>query len=134
MALNTTPAVPVHELHQFLLMKIQGQKKNRKIGALTYKSELQSYLSFCMASGQGVRLCIMGGYSLSEVCMPNLYYIMCPFRASPQGLTLCVMVINKIIGVFSLQQWLFRSTSAQKTRDLNFRASRVYLSKCVFGF
>ena len=40
MALNTTPAVPVHELHQFLLMGIQGQKKNRKIGALTYKSEL----------------------------------------------------------------------------------------------
>ena len=40
MALNTTPAVLVHELHQFLLMGIQGQKKNRKIGALTYKSEL----------------------------------------------------------------------------------------------
>ena len=40
MALNTTPAVPVHALHQFLLMGIQGQKKNRKIGALTYKSEL----------------------------------------------------------------------------------------------
>ena len=40
MALNTTPAVPVHGLHQFLLMGIQGQKKNRKIGALTYKSEL----------------------------------------------------------------------------------------------
>ena len=43
MALNTTPAVPVHELHQFLLMGIQGQKKNRKIGALTYKSELAVY-------------------------------------------------------------------------------------------
>ena len=34
------PTVPVHELHQFLLMGIQGQKKNRKIGALTNKSEL----------------------------------------------------------------------------------------------
>ena len=37
--------------------------------------EIQSYLSFCMASGQGVRLCIMGGYSFSEVCIPELYYI-----------------------------------------------------------
>ena len=69
---------------------------------------IQSYLSFCMASGQGVRLCIMGGYSFSEVCIPELYYIMYPFRASHQGLTLFVMVIDKIIGVFSLQQWLFR--------------------------
>ena len=70
--------------------------------------KIQSYLSFCMASGQGVRLCIMGGYSFSGVCIPELYYIMCPIRASPPGLTLFVMVINKIIGVFSLQQWLFR--------------------------
>ena len=74
------------------------------------KSEIyiQSYLSFCMASGQGVRLCIMGGYSFSGVCIPELYYIMCPIRASPPGLTLFVMVISRVIGVFSSQQWLFR--------------------------
>ena len=47
MALNTTPTVPVHELHQFLLMGIQGQEKNRKIGALTYKSELAVIVETC---------------------------------------------------------------------------------------
>ena len=72
-----------------------------------------------MASGQGVRLCIMGGYSFSEVCIPELYYIICPFRASYQGLTLFVMAINKIIGVFSLQKWLFRFLSAWPGRLLS---------------
>ena len=70
--------------------------------------KVQSYLSFCMASGQGVRLCIMGGYSFSGVCIPELYYIMCPIWASPPGLTLFVMVISRVIGVFSLQQGLIR--------------------------
>ena len=71
-------------------------------------SYLQSYLSFCMASGQGVWLCIMGGYSFWEVCVPELYYIMCPFIAGLWGLILSIMLINKVIRVFTLQWWLFR--------------------------
>ena len=76
--------------------------------------QIQSYLSFCMASGQGVRLCIMGGYSFSGVCIPELYYIMCPIRASPPGLTLPVMAISRVIG-HGRQRNLEELKTGQKT-------------------